>query len=118
VKKITSSASVTASITVTFPKNTTTPIQFTNEVACKMLTELTVIIPSGHKGLAGLQISVPSAQLVPAAGSSDSFVFGDDKEITVAPGIELMGPPYSIRLKGYNNDTFLDHSFTIRVTTK
>ena len=81
-----------------------------------MVSQIHVQIPSGHKALAGLQISVPGAILVPAAGSNVQYIFGDNDEFDYFPGLVIDGPPYKLMFRGYNNDPFLSHSFVVRVT--
>lgn len=108
----------TLSFTFTLPKQTTTPMLKIIEVWGKNLNALSVQIPPGHKGLTGLSISIPSAKIAPAPGSSDLYITGDDQTINYEPNLEIPGPPYNIILYGINNDIFLDHSFYLRVTTE
>lgn len=108
----------TASFTFTLSKNTPAVKVGVFEVLNKKLKNVHVVIPPGHKGLAFLQVSTPGSQIVPAIGSGDIYIYGDDKEIDSNPDIEIPGPPYQIVMKGYNLDTFLDHSFIVRVTTE
>lgn len=72
-----------------------------------------VTIPSGHKGLAFLQVNAPGFQMIPALGSNPAFVFGDNEEKLLTVNRIVDGPPYNIICKGYNLDSFLPHSFII-----
>jgi len=84
----------------------------------RMIIDLEVIIPDGHKGLAYLKIETPGRVLLPSAGSSVQWIRGNNASITTGTiNAVLDGPPYQIICTGYNLDVFLDHSFLINLTT-
>lgn len=101
------------------PKNTSpkTPhaARFDMGVNASFIKSIEVYIPEGHKGLAGLKVSTSQRQLIPATGSSMTYIRGDKQTITAAVNTPVPGVPYYLFCDGYNEDLFLPHSFFINV---
>lgn len=81
-----------------------------------VIKSLKVRIPKGHKGLTYLNVRIPSKQLLPSSFSNVYFVRGDNEiKETGVINVRVDGPPYNLLVEGYNEDTFLNHSFIIEV---
>lgn len=109
----------TSAYEFTIPKNTAIGALYSQQftLPSRVIKSLSVGIPSGHKGLAYLEIFIPTAQIVPSQGSSVRFVRGDGERLDYAPNIRNDGPPYTFTCRGYNLDILIDHTFIINVTT-
>lgn len=101
------------------PKNTSplTPMltRYDMGVNAGFIKTINITIPEGHKGLAGLKVYTSVRQLIPAFGSNVQFVRGNNQEIPVVVNQPVPGVPYYLFCEGYNEDSFLPHSFFINV---
>lgn len=101
------------------PKNTSalTPVKqiFDMGVNASFLKGIRVLIPEGHKGLARLRVSIAGTPILPAQGSGSPWVRGENNEIAVPLALRVFGPPYLLICEGYNEDSFLPHTFVITV---
>jgi hypothetical protein len=84
-------------------------------VNASFIKSMEVYIPEGHKGLAGIKISTSQRQLMPAIGSNVLYIRGDKQNIPAIINLPVPGVPYYLLCEGYNEDSFLPHSFFINV---
>lgn len=84
-------------------------------VNAAFIKSMEVYIPEGHKGLAGLKVSTAQRQLMPAIGSNVTHIRGDKQTIQAVINLPVPGVPYYLLCEGFNNDSFLPHSFFINV---
>lgn len=98
---------------LTVPAGTTAaaPATAVCDVGHVELSEVEVVVPSGHVGLTGFALAYANQRIVPWAGDLGWLVADDDK-VTVPVGIEVSAP---VVLQGYNLDAY-DHSFYVRLT--
>lgn len=101
------------------PKQTSalTPVKqiFDMGVNARFVKVIKVLIPEGHKGLARLRVYIPGTPLIPAQGSAVQYIRGENTEINAVVNKEIPGPPYYLYCEGYNEDSFLPHTFVISV---
>lgn len=101
------------------PKQTpaTTPIVqiFDMGVNAGVIKSINVLIPEGHKGLARMRAYIPGTPLIPAQGSGTPYIRGENTEIKAAINKVIPGPPYNLYCEGYNEDSFLPHTFIINL---
>ena len=102
---------------VTIPKGTPLASLYTQVldlgVNSRFLKSLKVVIPTGHKGLAYLNLSAPGFPIIPGSGSNVDYIRGEDTELSVVINREINGPPYNVICKGYNLDPLLPHTFIL-----
>jgi hypothetical protein len=77
-----------------------------------IVESISVKIPPGHKDAAQMLITTPGMVLM-----DDIHGDGQSKE-SGRLDVLIFGPPYYITFVGWNNSVFLDHEFTIEVTTR
>ncbi len=88
------------------------------ELRLPVLQRVEVKIPPGHKDLTFVKLIVPHiGTILPAPGSSNQWLHGDDVSFSADPGVTLEGPPYRVEVWGYNNDYGLAHTFYITCVT-
>lgn len=75
-----------------------------------IMQEVQLIIPPGHAGLTGFQMSVAGTPIIPYGGNP--FIVGDDYQHSWEIGQEI--EPSQVLLTGYNRDVFT-HTFYVRV---
>lgn len=74
-----------------------------------------VVIPEGHKGLARLKVSIAGTPILPAQGSGTQWIRGENSEVYTPLALSVFGPPYLLLCEGYNEDSFLPHTFLVSV---
>lgn len=89
--------------------------RFDMGVNAAFIKSIEITIPEGHKGLAGLKVSTSNRQLIPAINSNVGYIRGDKQIITAEINTPVPGVPYYLFCEGYNEDSFLAHSFFINV---
>lgn len=70
---------------------------------------LYILIPSGHAGLAHLQLNRGLHQVIPISPGED--IAGDDAEIAVDPALEISDLPHQLEAFTWNTDTTYPHAF-------
>ena len=73
------------------------------------LHRIYIQIPSGHQGLAHLQLYRGLRQIIPI--SDGESISGDDSEIAVDPGYEISESPFQLEAHVWNLDEKYDHTF-------
>ena len=73
------------------------------------LHRIYIQIPSGHQGLAHLQLYRGLRQIIPI--SPGESLSGDDSEIAVDPGYEISESPFQLEAHAWNLDDTYDHTF-------
>ena len=84
-------------------------------VNARFLKGIKILIPEGHKGLARLRVSVAGTPIAPAQGSATQWIRGENSEVVIPLSLPVFGPPYNLFCEGYNEDSFLPHTFVITV---
>jgi len=99
---------------LSIPANTpkTSPLKQKLEFVRGVLTELRVMIPDGHHGLAHFQLWDGGNPLVPY--QAEQSVCGNDETIRIEVYKEFVTPPYELMALGWNEDTKYEHSFYLR----
>lgn len=99
------------------PKQTTTPIVriFDMGVNAGFIKGMSIYIPEGHKGLARMRAYIPGTPLIPAQGSGSVYIRGENQTIPAVINKMIPGPPYNLYCEGYNEDSFLPHTFIINL---
>lgn len=77
-----------------------------------IIQPIEVIFPPGPAGLVGIRAYQGSHQLVPQRDTS--WLIGDDITYPHHTPIDLLSPPYTITLEGYNEDDTYDHTIIVR----
>jgi hypothetical protein len=88
------------------------------DIARRVIHQIIVHIPDGHKYLSHFQIKTRGKLIVPEFGSSDEWIEGNNHDMVVSfpGGLVLDGPPYEITLRGWNEDDTYDHTFHVEVS--
>ena len=84
-------------------------------VNARGIKSIEILIPEGHKGLAYMRASTPGMVIIPASGSSSSFIRGDNTTVKATLNKRLEGPPYNLICEGYNLDPFIPHTFVLTI---
>ena len=106
------------SFQISVPKNTakTAPLEHVHKIPAGILTEGTIVIPEGHKGLTGLRLFYLTKQIAPA--NTGGFFAGNDTEIPVLMNTRIDRAPYQLVSQAWNTDTGYDHTFLVSVNMK
>lgn len=92
------------------PANTTEAAPAIIEIPILPITVKTVEItfPSGCVGLVGVWIEYQNRQIWP--NNLEARFRGNDQALRFSPGIELKEPPFSLALRGINEDDTFSHT--------
>jgi len=106
------------SFQIEVPKNTTRsdPLEHVHKIPSGILTEGTIVIPKGHKGLTGLRLFYLTKQIAPA--NTGGFFAGNDTEIPVLMNTRIDRAPYQLVSESWNTDTGYDHTFLVAFNMK
>jgi len=99
-------------IVLNVPANTpvTSPVKQDIVLETGVLSKVSVLIPSGHAGLAHLVILYGETQVIPREGD----ISGDDETLTFTECFEIAAPSETLTLVGWNEDDTYDHEFIVR----
>ena len=88
------------------------------DIARRVVNQIVVHIPDGHKYLGHFQIKTRGKLIVPEFGSGDEWLEGNNQNLNIAfaPALILDGPPYEITLRGWNEDDTYEHTFYAEVS--
>lgn len=100
---------------LTIPANTTeaSPLEEVVKVTHGVLHRVEIAFPAGCAGLAHLVILHWGFQLYPT-NPGGSFA-SDDYTIPIDDYFELFFAPYTLKLRGYNEDDTYSHTITVRI---
>lgn len=106
------------SFQISVPKNTsqTDPLELEHKIPAGILTEGTIVIPEGHKGLTGLRLFYLTKQIAPA--NTGGFFAGNDTEIPVLMNTRIDRAPFQLVSESWNTDTGYDHTFLVAFNMK
>jgi len=106
------------SFQIEVPKNTprTAPLELEHKIPSGILTEGTVVIPEGHKGLTGLRLFYLTKQIAPA--NTGGYFTGNATEIPVLMNTRIDRSPFQIVSESWNTDTGYDHTFLVTFNVK
>lgn len=106
------------SFQIEVPKNTSklVPLEHVHKIPSGILTEGTIVIPEGHKGLTGLRLFYLTKQIAPA--NTGGFYTGNDTEIPVLMNTRIDRAPYQLVSESWNTDTGYDHTFLVAFNMK
>lgn len=98
---------------ITAPPNTpqTNPVEQVIEIDEDMITQIDVLIPYGHMGLAGVQVLYGAQQIYPRPFGT--WLKGDGVFIQHRINLKLYAKREKITVKAYNEDEEYSHSFYI-----
>lgn len=98
----------------TIPKRTPKENLFrqTIELRKGVIYKVIITIPFGHMGICGIQIRYGEHVVFPFGG--EDFVYGNNEIIEDIWYWEIEKDKDEFQLCGYNNSTYLDHSFIVR----
>jgi hypothetical protein len=101
---------------VSVPAGTTeaAPYEKVLQVTRGTISRVEITIPSGHYGLAHLQVLYHEFQLYPLSRGEDYH--GDDNTIAWDEAQEIDAPPYQLKARGWNTDDTYAHAFLVAVT--
>lgn len=101
---------------VTVPPNTpqAAPARWTVELTAGEIRQVTVFIPPGHHGLAGIRFLVRDQVIIPS--SPDAWLRGDDVLLTFPEKLPLLDVPPRLGIEAYNEDGTFPHTFELTVT--
>jgi hypothetical protein len=94
------------------PANTpvTAPVKQDITLETGVLSKVSVLIPSGHAGLAHLIILYGETQVIPREGD----ISGDDETFPFTECFEIAAPSETLTLMGWNEDDTYSHEFVVR----
>lgn len=106
------------SFQISVPKNTARadPLEHVHKIPAGILTEGTIVIPEGHKGLTGIRLFYLTKQIAPA--NTGGFFAGNDTEIPVLMNTRIDRAPYQLVSESWNTDTGYDHTFLVAFNMK
>lgn len=106
------------SFQIEVPKNTSklVPLELEHKIPAGILTEGTIVIPEGHKGLTGVRFFYLGKQVAPA--NTGGFFAGNDTEIPVLMNTRIDRAPYQLVSESWNTDTGYDHTFLVAFNMK
>ena len=106
------------SFQIEVPKNTPKqdPVELEHKIPAGILTEGTIVIPEGHKGLTGLQLFYLTKQIAPA--NTGGFFAGNDTEIPILMNTRIDRAPYQLVSQSWNTDTGYNHMFLVTFNMK
>ena len=81
-----------------------------------IIQPLLVIFPPGPSGLVGVRCKQGAYQLVPQRDTE--WLIGDDITYPHETPVNLLSPPFTLTLEGYNSDTVYDHTIIFRFVIK
>lgn len=100
---------------ITMPANTAkeNPVIETLEVNKGLIYQVTVVIPSGCVGLAGLRVIDGMYQAYPT--TPEEWFIGDGTTYNFEDSYIKHEPPFSFEIQGYNLDDTYAHTLTILI---
>lgn len=105
-------------ISLTIPANTPerAPIELVMPVYVGWCESVAVLFPSGCAQLARVAIFDRDSKIAPAPSSHVAWLTGDGQPPVMVPvRRRLSGPPYVIKVRGWNEDDTYPHTPTIMV---
>lgn len=100
-------------ITIDASTTKASPKEVKLEIDKGVITEFKVRPRSGHKALAHCVIRYHEGQIAPSTENMD--LHGDTFPIDWNDHIEVLQPPYELKIVGWNDDDTYPHTFTIFV---
>ena len=90
-----------------------TPTDLEVKLTHGVIHRIEIEFPAGCAGLAYLQIHHMGHQLWPT--NPGGAFHSDNHVIIIDDYFELLGPPYILKLRGWNLDELYDHTVTVRI---
>lgn len=106
------------SFAITVPKNTpkANPHEEVHKLPLGILTEGSIVIPAGHKGLTGLQLLYLEKQVLPC--NTGGFFTGDKVTIPFEANVKIDRAPFMLKSLSWNTDPTNDHDFYVNISMK
>ncbi len=100
---------------ITIPKNTTeaSPTIVILKIGKGIITKFMIRPRPGHSALAHLVIQHHEHQIAPSTENMDFH--GDADPIDWEDHLEVLQPPFELKLQGWNTDDTYPHTFTVYV---
>lgn len=108
---------VTYSVDLILPANTPerSAVEVIIPVYAGFLENVAVLFPDGCAQLARVALFDRDSRLVPGSSSPTPWLTGDNETIKAQVGRKVSGPPYLLKLRGWNEDDTYPHIPTIRI---
>ena len=106
------------SFAITVPKDTEKeiPHEEVHKLPMGILTEGSIMIPAGHKGLTGLQLFYMEKQILPV--NTGGFFTGDKDTIHFEANVKIERAPFQLKSLSWNTDTENPHDFYVNISMK
>lgn len=103
-------------ITVLEDTSKAVPHEELHKLPMGILTEGSIVIPAGHKGLTGLQLFYLEKQILPS--NTGGYFTGDKVTIPFVANLKIDKAPFQLKSLSWNTDTENPHDIYVNLSMK